>query len=217
MNGIKKYYRNIFYTRYKKMDVFAFCLIVVFVIILLVIIALRSWYIIKPYIDLISSIVKVIAIIKSFTTDIILAIANYIKAVKSDLFALFKFGNLDLVIMNNFVQCGLHLDECIREKAKELSTLGNKIIIGAFGKGAQSGIKLANMLEASGKEVYLVMLEPIFDENYIAPVKGVNIINVLPEGEKALVHGIDMFISNPMTKTLEGYIESIEKGVRAAL
>lgn len=200
------------------MDVLAFCLIVVFVIIIIVVIALRSWYLIKPYIDLVSSMIKVIAIIKSFTTDIILAIANYIKAVKSDLFALFKFGNLDLVIMNNFVQCGTHLDDCVREKAKELLTLGNKIIIGAFGKGAQAGIKLANLLAAAGKEVYLVLLEPMFNpDDYVAPNKDVHIINVVPEGEKAIVHGIDMFISNPMTRTLEGYIESIEKGVKTAL
>jgi hypothetical protein len=200
------------------MDVLAFCLIVVFVIILIVVIALRSWYLIQPYIELISSIIKMFVIIKSFTTDVILAIANYIKAVKSDLFALFKFGNLDLVIMNNYVQCGKHLDDCISEKVAELKGLGNKIIIGAFGKGAYAGIKLANLLASSGKEVYLVMLEPVFpDDDYIAPIKGVNIINVLPEGEKALVKGINMFISNPLSRNIEGYIQSIEKGMRAAV
>lgn len=200
------------------MDVLAFSLVVVFVIILIVVIALRSWYLIQPYIQMISSIIKVIAIIKSFTTDIILAIANYIKAVKSDLFALFKFGNLDLVVMNNFVQCGDHLDECIQEKASELQKLGNKIIIGAFGKGAYAGIKLANILATKGKEVYLVLLEPLFSGgNNIVPTSGVNIINIVPEGEKALVKGIDMFISNPLTRNLEGYIESIEKGVRASI
>ena len=200
------------------MDVLAFSLIVVFVIILIVVIALRSWYLIQPYIQMISSIIKVIAIIKSFTQDVILAIANYIKAVKSDLFALFKFGNLDLVIMNNFVQCGVHLDDCIKEKAAELSGLGNKIIIGAFGKGAYAGVKLANILASSGKEVYLVLLEPNFPEDdFVVPISGVNIINVVPEGEKALIEGINMFISNPIARNIEGYIESIEKGVTAAI
>jgi len=200
------------------MDTLAFVLIVIFVIIIIVVIALRSWYLIKPYIDLITSLIKVIAIIKSFTTDIILAIANYIGAVKSDLFALFKFGNLDLVVMNNFVHCGTHLNECIDEKVQELKPLGNKIIIGAFGKGAFAGIKLANALAATGKEVYLVLIEPVLPEgSSVTPATNVNIINVVPEGEKALVKGVDLFISNPLTRTLESYIESIEKGVKAAV
>lgn len=197
------------------MDTLAFVLIVVFVIIALVVIFLRVWYLLQPYIQFIMAIFSVIDVIKSFTKDVILAIANYIRALKEDLFALLKFGDLDLVIMNNLVNCGSHLDDCIAEKASQLEKLGKKIIIGAYGKGAYAGTKLANLLSEKGKKVYLVLIEPIFEleNDLVIPNKDVQIVNVLPQGEKAIVNGVNMFVQTPIARTLEGYIESIEKGI----
>lgn len=199
-------------------NVVAFCIIIVIVILLIIAIALREWYLIQPYVQLAATIAKIVLIVKSFTQDIILAIANYIKLAKKDLFALFKFGNLDLVVMNNLVSCGSHLDQCIAEKTKEMGALGKKIIIGAFGKGAYPALKLANSLESSGKDVYLMLIEPTFQagEEAVAS-QGVHVINILPEGEKAIVEGIDMVVNNPVTRSLEDYIKSIEQGVLASV
>ena len=185
------------------METAVFVSVVVLVIIVMIVIIIRMWYILKPYIDLIMAAIKIANIIKTFTKDIILSIANYIKEVKSELYALFKFGNLDLVVMNNFVNCGNHLDACIEEKVKELERLGNKFIIASFGKGTYSAIRLANLLSERGKEVYLLLIEPLYLDGMekVLPNKEVNTINVVPEGEKAIVEGIDLFVSNPLTRS----------------
>jgi len=202
-----------------------FGIIVTIVVIVFLLIFLRIWEIIKPYIILARKIIKVIDIIKNFSVEVALTLLNLIKDVIVGIFKIFDFDDVVVMALNSVVT---KIDEVLNEKTlTELIAKGKRVVITAVGQTADNAVRFANQLVEKLVPVSLVLFDSaIMPSNKIDDK--IHIININSQDLNISARGSsDMSILNvsraknskseysiikPNSQDINGYIEAVRNG-----
>ncbi len=181
-----------------------FTIIATIVIIVFLFIFFRIWEIIKPYIILARKIIRVIDIIKNFTTDIALTLLNLIRDVITGIFRIFNFDDTIVLALNNTVaKINELLDD---ETISNLLSEGKRIVVTAIGQTAENAVRFANQLTDKLAPVSLVLFDPEISPN-VKINDNVHVINIKSKDLNVSARGADDILDLNISKSQNGRAE----------